>query len=294
MSRGLAEGVKELHGKRDTREVSMEAAAHTSPIRAEGVADACPSSPLNAYSFPWDAPLVPRFPIRFRDTAILTVCYRTDPAAIDSILPPPLERRGDTVMIHLARMGDVQYLGSANECNVMVGARLDTKSGPVEGGYSPWLFLDTDGGLAHGREVHGQPKKLARVSVEVRGDLLVGAVERNGIEVLTATLPYKTRLASQDEMMGHFNFVENINYKVIPGIDGSPAIRQLTARRLEEVEVSECWSDACSVEIRPNAQAPLFRLPVVEPLEGYFWLTEFMLVGGRVIHDYLEPRASEK
>ena len=45
-------------------------------------------------------------------------------------------------------------------------------------------------------EVHGQPKKLARVNLELRGDLLVATVERNGIEVLTATLPYKVRRAS--------------------------------------------------------------------------------------------------
>jgi acetoacetate decarboxylase len=250
--------------------------------------------PLDAFSFPWDAPLVPPFPIRFRDTAILTVCYRTDPAAIERLLPPPLERRGDTVMVHISRMGDVQQLGSANECNVMVGAGLANDSGGVEGGYSAWLFLDTDVGLAHGREVHGQPKKLARVSLEVRGDLIVGTVERNGIDVLTATLPYKARRASQGEMTKHFNFVENINYKVMPHIDGSPAVRQLTARRLEEIEVFECWGGPCSVEVRPNAQAPIFRLPVIEPLEGYYWLTEFTLVGGRVIHDYLNPGSAKR
>lgn len=243
---------------------------------------------IDAFSSPWDAPLVPPFPIRFRDIAILTVCYRTDPEAIQRLLPPPLERLGDTVMIHIYRMGDVQYLGCTNECNVMVGAALKTAEGRIEGGYSPWLFLNSDGGLAHGRETHGQPKKLAVVKLEERGDLFVGTVQRNGIDVLTATLPYKGHSASREDMLRHFNFVENINYKVIPHIDGSAAIRQLTARKLEDVAVHECWGGACSVEIRPNAQAPLFKLPVLEMLEGYFWLTEFTLAGGRVIHNYLE------
>lgn len=271
---------------RDLRVDSGVAGANCNDKRPMNVDD----SALDTYSFPWDAPLVPRFPIHFRDTAILTVCYRTDPAAIDRILPPPLKRHGDVVMIHIARMGDVQYLGSANECNVMVGAGLTGNLDQVDGGYSAWLFLDTDGGLAHGREVHGQPKKLARVSLELRGDLLVGTVERNGVEILTATLPYKARRASHEEMMKHFDFVENINYKAIPHIDGTPGIRQLTSRRLQDVSVAECWSGPCSVEIRPNAQAPIFRLPVIEPLEGFYWLTEFTLVGGRVIHDYLDAK----
>jgi acetoacetate decarboxylase len=268
------------------------ASPHANRRTATGF-DPASEAAQDAYSFPWDAPLVPRFPIRFRDTAILTVCYRTDPAAIDAILPQPLMRSGDTVMIHVARMGDVQYIGHANECNVMVGAVFDGESGRVEGGYSAWLFLDTDGGLAHGREVHGQPKKLARVHLEARGDLFVATVQRNGIEILTATLPYKARAASPDELTKRFNFVQNINYKVMPQIDGSPAIRQLTARRLEDVHISECWGGMCTVEIRPNAQAPLFRLPILEPLEGCYWLTEFTLVGGRVIHDYLRPGSAE-
>ena len=77
----------------------------------------------------------------------------------------------------------------------MVGARLSTDVGTVEGGYSTGLYLDSDVGIAHGREVHGQPKKLASLRLETRGDLIVGEVERNGITFLTATLPYKQRRA---------------------------------------------------------------------------------------------------
>lgn len=248
------------------------------------------SGPEDAYSFPWDAPLVPPFPIQFRNVSILTVSYRTDPAAIDRLLPPPLLRVGNTVMMHIYHMRDVDYFGAPNECNVMVGARLEKPDGAIEGGYSTWLFLDSDGGVAHGREVHGQPKKLASIRTELNGDLLIGTVERNGITIISATMAYKQRRATRDEMLRHFNFVENINFKVVPHIDGRPAIRQLTARSLEDVEVLECWGGPCTVELRPNAQAPVFRLPVLEPLMGYYWTANFTLVGGRVVHDYLESR----
>jgi acetoacetate decarboxylase len=55
--------------------------------------------------------------------------------------------------------------------------------------------------------------------------------------------------------------------------------------------IHECWSGPCTVELRPNAQAPVFRLPVVEPLNGVFWRADFTLVPGEVIHDYLEDGA---
>jgi acetoacetate decarboxylase len=225
--------------------------------------------------------------MRFRGVTLLTLCYRTAPDAIDRLLPPPLESTGDVVMIHLYQMADVDFLGPVNECNVMVGARMDAAAGAVEGGYTTAQFLDSDAGLAHGREVHGQPKKFADVAIETRGDLSVGTVTRNGIDIITATLPYKQRQADPAMMRRHFDFSENLNLKLIPHIDGRPAVQQLTARKLTDVETTECWTGPCTVELRPNAQAPVWRLPVVEPLEGFLWSTSFTLVEGRVVHDYL-------
>jgi acetoacetate decarboxylase len=224
--------------------------------------------------------------------SILTAAWRTDPEAIARLLPPPLEPLGDTVLAHIYLMPDTDFVGQAHECNVMVGARYTGAGTRVEGGYSTALYLDSDVGVAHGREVHGQPKKLASLGLETRGDLIVGEVERNGITILTATLPYKQRRADPSALRRYFDFTENINFKLIPHIDGTPAIRQLTARRLADVQVHECWAGPCTVELRPNAQAPVWRLPVLEPLEGFFWRADFTLVAGRVLHDYLKEEST--
>jgi acetoacetate decarboxylase len=256
------------------------AAAYDQRLEDSGSAD-------GPFSFPWDAPLVPSFPIEFRNVSILTVAWRTEPAAIARLLPPPLEPTGDVVLAHIYAMPDVDFIGTAHECNVMFGARLVQPDQTIEGGYSAGLYLDSDAGVAHGREVHGQPKKMAALKLETRGDLIVAEVERNGITILTGTMPYKQRAVEHSRISRHFDFAENINYKLIPHIDGTPAIRQLTARRLTDVRVHECWTGPSTVELRPNAQAPVWRLPVIEPLEGYYWRADFTLVAGRVLHDYL-------
>jgi acetoacetate decarboxylase len=142
--------------------------------------------------------------------------------------------------------------------------------------------------VAHGREIHGQPKKLGAPNLEFRGDLIVGTVARNGIDVITGTMAYKQRPCDPSRMKPWFDFATNINLKAVDHIDGRPAIRQLTSRRLAEVTVHECWEGACTVELRPNAQLPVFRLPVVEPLQGFFWKADFTLIPGEIIHDYLE------
>jgi acetoacetate decarboxylase len=240
----------------------------------------------NAWSTPWDAPLVPTFPLTFRDVEVMTLVYRTDESAVRALLPLPLVSVGDRVLIHLYRMGDVEWLGRYGECNVMVGAELP---GKARGGYSPYLFLDSDVGLAHGREVHGQPKKFGRTRLSVRRDLLVGTMRRNGIDVVTGTMAYKQRGGDLDALKASagFDLAVNLNYKVLPHIDGRPAVRQITSRKLSDVTVHECWTGPCTVELRPNAQAPLYRLPVREMLDGFHWRAQFTLVAGEVVHDYL-------
>lgn len=237
------------------------------------------------FSTPWDAPLVPPFPFAFRDAEILTLAYRTRPDAIQALLPPPLEPTGDVALIHIYKMNDPDWLGPYGEANVMVAARYPSTG--ESGSYSPYLFLSSDGGVSHGREVHGQPKKLGEPSLEVKGDLWVGTVRRNGIDVVTGTLGYKQRRDSIASVGNYMDFALNLNLKAIDHIDGRPAIRQLTARRLSNIRVHECWSGPCTVELRPNAQAPVHRLPVVEMLEGFWWRADFELVSGRIVHDYL-------
>lgn len=236
------------------------------------------------FSTPLDAPMVPPFPFTFRNAEILTLTYRTDPAAIRALLPEPLVSTGDTVMIHVYKMNDTDWLGPYHEVNVMVGAALP---GKATGAYSPWLFLSSDIGVAHGRELHGQPKKLGNPKLEFRGDLIVGSLERNGIDVLTGTMPYKQTPAPITDLSAIFPFATNLNLKAIDHIDGTPAIRQLTSRQLADVQVTECWRGPCTVELRPNAQAPLHRLPVLEMLDGFYWKATFTLVPGIILHDYL-------
>lgn len=240
------------------------------------------------FSTPLDAPMIPSFPFTFRDIKIFTLVYRTDIAAIRALLPEPLVATGDEVMIHFYQMNDTSWLGPYNEVNVMFGAELP---GKAVGSYSPYLFLSSDVGVTHGREVHGQPKKHGNPKINFRGDLIVGTLERNGIDVVTGTMPYKQQEADISELSDIFPFATNINLKAVDHIDGTPAIRQLTSRSLADVKVSECWRGPCTTELRPNAQAPVHRLPVLEMLDGIYWGAEFTLVPGEVLLDYLKEKS---
>ncbi len=105
------------------------------------------------------------------------------------------------------------------------------------------------------------------------------------MDILTGTMTYKQRRDALSSLARYFDFTENINLKAVDHIDGTPAIRQLTARRLADVSVHECWSGPCTVELRPNAQAPVHLLPVLEVETAFHWRVDFTLVYGRVLED---------
>jgi acetoacetate decarboxylase len=245
----------------------------------------------NSFETPFDNPLVPRFPIEMRNTEILTVFYRTESAAAQRLVPKPLETLGDLVIIHIYHMNDSDWFGHYYESAVQIPVRLP--GAEIIGTFSPYLYLQSDGAVATGREIYGQPKKGGNPKLEVREDLFVGTVTRNGIDVITVTMVYKQQRAEPSALSHYGDFRTNINLKVIPGVDGNDAIRQLTARTFSDLRVHECWSGPTTVELRPNAQAPVYRLPVRDVVQGFYWRADFVLPFGRVIHDYLAQPQSD-
>lgn len=244
-----------------------------------------PVDPESTFSTPFDAPLVPTFPFEFRNVWILTAIYRTSQSAAERIVPEPLEVVDGVVAVQIYQMNDTDWFGSYNESAVQIKVRLPGDANS-EAAYSPYLLLDHDGAIAAGREVYGQPKKYGEPSIEVREDLVVGRVARNGIDVVTVTTPYKIRATSIDEVLGLFDFVTNVNLKVVPGADGSGGIRELTARDLSDVHVHEVWGAPGTVELRPNAQVPVHLLEVREVLGVFYWKCDFTLEHAKTIHVY--------
>jgi acetoacetate decarboxylase len=238
--------------------------------------------PREVRGTPHVAPLVPQLPLRMRNTEILTVVYRSDRDAIEGMLPAPLIAIGDLVLIHVYAMHDAEWFGVYGESAVQIPVQHETSK--TIGVFSPLLVVEGDGPVAAGREIYGQPKKAGRITLEARGDLLVGTVTRNDITIITATMAYKQVAGTPDDLEKHASFRTNINLKVIPSVDGSgAAVRELTARTLADVVIHEVWRGHGTLELRPNAQFPVHLLPVLDVVEALHWRADFSLVDGEVI-----------
>lgn len=239
------------------------------------------------WSTPATAPLYQEFPIEYQSVAIMSLVYRTDKDLIQADLPEGVSAISDCIMIHCYDMPDVQGMGKVTEANVMVGVETNFGGRAITGGYSTNLIISSDVGLAQGREVHGQPKKLGRTCLDVRGDTLVAEIWRNEIRVLRATTPYKYERADITELEKIFSFKRNINHKVVPNIDGTIGVSQITSRTLRDVKVLDFWIGPVTVELAPHIQVPLHRHPVLEPLYACYWRADFNLQPGEILHDYL-------
>jgi acetoacetate decarboxylase len=242
-----------------------------------------PFDPLDVQSTPYLAPLVPVLPIRLRRTEILTIVYRTDFAAADALVPAPLELTGDLCAVHVYKMHDAEWFGVYCESAFHLPVRMPDGRPAV---YSPFLVLESDGAVAAGRETYGQPKKAGQVSLEPSGDLLVGRIGRNGIEVATATMCWKQAPSSSAELE---RLVPgsglNVNLRVRQEEAGRIS-RELVARSFADVVEHEAWTGPGTLELRPNAQLPVHRLAVGEVVLALHRMLDLTLAPGTVVHTY--------
>jgi acetoacetate decarboxylase len=239
--------------------------------------------PLDVDSTPFGAPLVPPLPIRLRRTEILTVIYRTQRAAAESLIPQPLRLTSDLCVLHVYHMHDAEWFGVYCESAWQIPVLLPDDTDAV---YSPFLVLESDAAVAAGREAYGQPKKSGQVRLGPDGDLLVGVVARNGIDVATATMCWKQRAASGTELAELVPGVDlNVNLRVRQEEEGVVS-RELVTRRFTDVVEHQAWAGPATLELRPNAQLPVHLLAVREVVLGLHRTVDLTLSPGRVIHRY--------
>ena len=242
-----------------------------------------PFDPLDTTSTPFGAPLVPVLPIRLRRTEILTVIYRTTREAAESLLPQPLRLASDLCLLHVYHMHDAEWFGEYCESAWQIPVLLPDDTEAV---YSPFLVLESDGAVAAGREAYGQPKKAGHVRLGPIGDLLVGVVERNGIDVATATMCWKQRAATGGELAELVPGADlNVNLRVRQEEEGVVS-RELVTRRFGDVVDHESWAGPATVELRPNAQLPVHLLAVREVVAGLHRIIDLTLTPGHVVHRY--------
>ena len=189
-----------------------------------------------AYSMPLTNPSFPPGPYRFFDREYFIITYKTDPEALQAVVPEPLEVAEPVVKYEFIRMPDSTGFGDYTETGQVIPVRFKGELGA----YTHAMYLDDEGPIAGGRELWGFPKKLAKPRIEVESDVLVGSLHYGSVLCASATMGYKHRKVDHDTVLKSMA-APNFILKIIPHVDGSPRICELVALTMASARRASSW-----------------------------------------------------
>ncbi|MBW2697131.1 MAG: acetoacetate decarboxylase family protein, partial [Deltaproteobacteria bacterium] len=145
-----------------------------------------PASPAarRGYSMPALSGLYGKPPFEYREAKQMTVAFQTDPGVLRDLVPEPLIPNEDATMF----LSSSEFLSSG--FGRYLEAHLNTHA-TFEGrlvNFSIYLVLDSDVALGAGREIWGFPKKLGRLTLDMKDDVVRTTVERGGCTIIDAAV----------------------------------------------------------------------------------------------------------
>lgn len=147
---------------------------------------------------------------RFVNSEMLSVIARTDPAWLAEVIPAPLIPDGDTVRFMVGRWQS-NCVGNFNGGAVYLPARF----GDVVGEYVLAMYMDADAAIIYGREVFGEPKKQAAVSLHRGANHAVGVLTRGNVEIMRIEGEFDTDNGPSSTRGSNFNI------KALPDASGN-------------------------------------------------------------------------
>ena len=235
-----------------------------------------------AFAMPLTSPAFPPGPYRFINREYLIITYRTDPVALEAVVPEPLTLDEPIVKYEFIRMPDSTGFGDYTESGQVIPVKFKGK----EGGYTHAMYLNDGPPIYGGRELWGFPKKYAQPSLGPDKDTLIGTLDYGPVRVATGTMGFKHKAVDLAEARAA---LEKPNYllKIIPHVDGTPRICELVDYRIKDIVMKGAWTGPASLDLSPHALAPVASLPVREVISATHIIADLTLGLGTVVYDYL-------
>lgn len=198
---------------------------------------------------------------RFVNGEMLSIDFLSEPDFVASILPPPLEPTDSPTLTAMIGRWQSNCVADFYGGAIYVAARHQG----VEGKYVLAMYMDDDVPMIYGRDLFGEPKKLARSELYRRGDQHSGWLERNGVNIIELRADVPEDLgASEGEGV-------NFNFKARPAANGigleEDAI--LTQASFHSV-VRVAHVGTGSLTLRGTVHDPLDEIPIVSIVSAAF------------------------
>jgi acetoacetate decarboxylase len=190
---------------------------------------------------------------RFVGGQMLSVEFATDESVIAEVLPPPLEPAAAPDVRAMVGRWQSNCVGDFYGGAIYVAARHDG----IDGEYVLAMFMDNDVPTIYGRDLFGEPKKIADSALLRRGDAFRGWVDRGGVRIIELQGEMSEDTGPTDGEGYNFNF------KARPSADGHGLEEDAILTRAKfDVHATASLQGAGSVVLRGTVHDPLDEIPV--------------------------------
>jgi acetoacetate decarboxylase len=245
---------------------------------------------LEGFVFPRSATgrasLVPAPPWHYSGQ-MLTIEYRTDPAAVAELLPDPLRPADEDPGAVAVIWADWQSCSDSfdelldpvrsqyMEVFVVVRCRYGDET------YSRcvYIWVDTDFAMVRGHH-QGYPKKLGELYLTrpVRVGRAGPRLEPGGRFGATCSAGARRLIDATFTITGHADTAGFVNghpmlhHRVFPSIesDGTDSMHELVTMRGYDAELGPCYRGDATIELHPSPTEELDRLRPLEVIGGYW------------------------
>jgi acetoacetate decarboxylase len=216
---------------------------------------------------PW-APLFPKPPYFYKDTALMIFKYVTNdsaarlaPDVVDLVDPP-------TAGLVFASYPS-SNLGPYDE--VVLYLDVVFKGQPFQ--FAAFLYVTTDAAMAAGREMGGYPKKIARIEFLPGPDRTAVMERPSGLRICTGTMRPEERLFPDPDPQRAAGpllplVLNYLTLRLVPSpqLNQPPTVMELIETHWT-IDCTEVWTGPGSCQLTGASELdPLHRAPVVEPI----------------------------
>ncbi len=198
---------------------------------------------------------------RFVNSQMLIATFLTRPETVEEILPPGFEPADEPRVT--AQLGRWQ----SNCCGDFSGGAvtISCRYGDLEGEYALAMYMDNDQPTLYGRDLFGEPKKIAEASLFARPGGFVGYIDRRGVRLVEIAMEIENDAGPARVAANNFNI------KARPAANGIG---------LEEDAIVTCAAfendlrvnleGAATVRLQGTIHDPLDELEVESVVSGRF------------------------
>jgi acetoacetate decarboxylase len=220
---------------------------------------------------------------RFGGAQMLSVEFLVDPDFVAAILPPPLEPVAEPRM--RAMVGRWQSNCVGDFCGGTVYVTCAHEG--LEGEYNVAQYMDGDAPTIFGRDVFGEPKKMATATLRSRGAEMRGAIVRGGVPLITLE-------AELTRDNGPFEATrESYNVKSRPAADGRGLEEDAILTRAHyEIRGRISREGEGRIALAGTVHDPLDEIPIREVLRATYFegdLAATVAVAARIPAEVFAP-----